>query len=155
MLAGAHRVQRVPEGETRRHTSFATVAVLMKAPVDGPDLSGVVEQTYRGSGPGGQHRNTSDTAVRLIHPSGLVVTASEDRSQWRNRQVAWDRLRAALAAAEGETARAAQQAERAQQAGTGERREATWTWCGWRDEVTSPAGRGRMSRALRGRLPLA
>lgn len=149
-----HRVQRVPEGDTRRHTSFATVALLVKAPIAGPDVSGVVEQTYRGSGPGGQHRNTSDTAVRLIHPSGLVVTASEDRSQWQNRRMAWQRLREALSATESETLRASQHAERTRQAGTGERREAAWTWCAWRDEVRGPGVKGRMSAGLRGRLPI-
>lgn len=120
----------------------------------GPDLSGVVEQTYRGSGPGGQHRNTSDTAVRLIHPSGVVVTASEDRSQWRNRQVAWERLREALATQSAEGAHQERQAARGAQTGNGERSSADWTWCGWRDEVVGPGGRGSMRRALKGKLPL-
>jgi protein subunit release factor A len=52
---------------------------------------------YRASGPGGQHRNTTDSAVRLRHlPTGIVVHASENRSQLRNREVAMERLRAAL-----------------------------------------------------------
>ncbi len=52
---------------------------------------------YRGSGPGGQHRNTTDSAVRIRHlPTGIVVHASENRSQLRNREVAMERLQAAL-----------------------------------------------------------
>lgn len=67
------------------------------------DLERLLEEcdveTYRASGPGGQHRNRRDTAVRLIHrPTGLVVTASERRSQSRNRQIALERLAVKLAA---------------------------------------------------------
>lgn len=52
---------------------------------------------YRASGPGGQHRNTTDSAVRIRHlPTGIVAQASENRSQLRNREVALERLRAAL-----------------------------------------------------------
>lgn len=55
-------------------------------------------ETYRAGGPGGQHRNVTDSAVRLLHrPSGVQVVANESRSQHRNREVAWERLIARLA----------------------------------------------------------
>ncbi|MFM8551845.1 MAG: peptide chain release factor-like protein [Nitrospiraceae bacterium] len=57
----------------------------------------VIVETCRAGGPGGQHRNVTDSAVRLLHrPSGVQVTASESRSQHRNRAVAWERLIAKL-----------------------------------------------------------
>jgi len=64
------------------------------APLDRDSLSNDVEiSTFRGSGPGGQHRNKTESAVRLRHvPTGITVVASEHRSQWRNREAAWERL---------------------------------------------------------------
>jgi len=57
----------------------------------------IVVECYRGSGPGGQHRNTTDSAVRIRHlPTGIVVHAAESRSQLRNREVAMERLQLAL-----------------------------------------------------------
>lgn len=108
--------------------------------------------TFRSSGPGGQHRNKTDSAVRLTHiPTGTVVTATEERSQHLNRLVAWQRLESKLGAeAEAERADATNQIRRDQ---LDEFR--SWTWCGWRDEVKGPNGRkGSMSRVLSGRLRL-
>lgn len=112
----------------------------------------VREDTYRDSGPGGQHRNTTDSAVRLTHlPTSVVVTAVEERSQHLNRLVAWQRLEERLAAAAEAKAAAVTNGKRREQ--MDEFR--SWTWCGWRDEVKGPNGRkGSMARVLAGRLRL-
>jgi len=130
--SGVHRVQRVPETESggRIHTSAATVAVLPEAKdVDiAIDPGDVRIDTMRASGAGGQHVNTTDSAVRITHlPTGIVVTSSE-KSQHRNREIAMQVLKSRLFDLERQRAHDARSAERSAQVGSGDRSERIRTY---------------------------
>ncbi|MDR6319621.1 peptide chain release factor family protein [Actinoplanes couchii] len=114
------------------------------------DRADVRVDVYRDSGPGGQHRNKVETAVRLTHhPTGTVVTAVDSRSQHENRRVAWQRLQTALDVREAGRRHANLNAERAE---TFERSR-SFTWTAWRDQVKTDSGlRTSMTKALAGRL---
>lgn len=131
--SGVHRVQRVPKTEAngRVHTSAATVAVLPE--VEEVDIAfddkDIKIETCRASGAGGQHVNTTDSAVRAIHiPTGIVVAQQDERSQHQNKQKALKILRARVYAHEKQKRDAARSDDRKQQVGSGDRSEKVRTY---------------------------
>ena len=130
--SGVHRVQRVPETEAqgRIHTSAATVAVLPQAEEVEIDIpaSDIRIDTMRSSGAGGQHVNTTDSAVRITHlPTGIIITSSM-KSQHQNRATAMAVLRARLHDMERSRIDNARSADRRAQVGSGDRSERIRTY---------------------------
>lgn len=131
--SGVHRVQRVPATESggRIHTSAATVAVLPEA----EDVDVQIEDkdlridVYRSSGSGGQHVNTTDSAVRITHlPTGIVVTQQDEKSQHKNKAKAMKVLRTRLYEAERERSQSEQAGARKAMVGSGDRSERIRTY---------------------------
>lgn len=131
--SGVHRVQRVPETESsgRIHTSAATVAVLPEVEdvdiqLDEKDLR---IEVCRASGAGGQHVNTTDSAVRIVHiPTGIVVQQQDERSQHKNKAKALKILRAKLYEHEKTKRDSIRAQDRKNQVGSGDRSERIRTY---------------------------
>jgi peptide chain release factor 1 len=131
--AGGHRVQRIPETESggRIHTSACTVAVLPEAEdvemnIDPNDLR---IDVFRASGAGGQHVNTTDSAVRITHePSGIVVSCQDERSQIKNKEKAMKLLKSKLLEKKIREQEEEIAADRKLQVGSGDRSERIRTY---------------------------
>lgn len=132
--SGTHRVQRIPETENqgRIHTSTVTVAILPEADeldeitIDPSDLR---VDTFRSSGAGGQHVNTTDSAVRITHlPTGVVVECQEERSQHKNRAKAMQWLKSRLVNQREDEMRAKERVLRQSLIGSGDRSERIRTY---------------------------
>lgn len=131
--SGVHRVQRVPDTESggRIHTSAATVAVLPEA----EEVDVTLEEkdlridVFRASGAGGQHVNTTDSAVRITHlPTGIVVSVQDERSQHKNKAKALKLLRARIFEVERNRAMEERAESRRIQVGSGDRSERIRTY---------------------------
>lgn len=132
--SGGHRVQRVPETESqgRIHTSTCTVAVMPAVPeAELPEINAgdLKIDTFRSSGAGGQHVNTTDSAIRITHlPTGIVVECQDERSQHKNKAKAMSVLGARIRAAEMAKRQQAEASTRRNLLGTGDRSDRNRTY---------------------------
>lgn len=157
-LVGVHRIQRIPKGETKRHTSTCTLCILDLDRFGDKSRTLVeadLQETFaRGSGPGGQHRNKTNSCVVLKHiPTGLEVRI-DGRSQWQNRQEARRELARRLSELDETGAICSDNTHRVQQVASADRAAKTFTWNTQRDEVLDhqTGRRWRMSEFQKGKI---
>jgi len=131
--SGVHRVQRIPltESQGRIHTSASTVAIMPVAEAVDVEINNndLRIDTYRSSGAGGQHVNTTDSAIRITHiPTGIVVTCQDEKSQHKNKAKAMKVLASRLLQAKEEEAHKEMSEARRSQVGSGDRSEQIRTY---------------------------
>jgi peptide chain release factor 1 len=146
--SGVHRVQRVPatEASGRIHTSTVTVAVLPEVEDVEVDFNpkDIRIDTYAASGPGGQHVNKTESAIRVTHiPSGIVVTCQDEKSQHKNKEKALKVLKARLFEHEKNKQTESIASSRKSQVGSGERSEKIRTYNFPQNRVTDHRVNGR------------
>ena len=134
---GVHKVQRVPETENkgRVHSSTCQVIVMPEAKLVNVTINerDLKIDTYRASGAGGQHVNTTDSAVRITHiPTGIVVTNQDEREQHRNKAKALENLKKKIREQEHESFYNSQNANKKKQMGSGNLNEKIRTY-NWHD----------------------
>lgn len=156
MFSGTHRIQRIPSNSKARHTSTATVALIVSLPetylsVNESDCS---FQAYKGSGPGGQHRNKTSSAMRVTHiPTGIVTASETERSQWLNKQIALKSLSEILCQQAVDKAAAEVNDSRRRQVRP-DRSAKSFTYNEQRDEVVDheTGKKWRMGQFMKGRI---
>jgi peptide chain release factor 1 len=131
--SGAHRVQRVPKTESqgRVHTSAATVVIMPQFEMEDVNINkaDLKVDTYRASGAGGQHVNKTESAIRITHlPSGVVAESQESRHQFRNREIALQRLYAKIHEIERQKHESAIATQRKSLVGSGDRSDKIRTY---------------------------
>ena len=131
--SGAHRVQRIPETESkgRVHTSAATVVVMPKLDMEDVEIKrdDLRIDVFRASGAGGQHVNKTESAVRITHlPTGVVSESQDGRSQIQNREIAMQQLYNRIYEAKKQAHDAAETAKRRSLVGTGDRSDKIRTY---------------------------
>ncbi len=158
--SGGHRWQRVPPNERKDkvHSSTVTVAVFADSPKESAKLNmrDIEVTTCRGSGPGGQHRNKTETAVQVKHkPTGLIVRCESERSQGQNKDSALSLLFARLQAAQSAKQVASERQQRREMIGSGERSDKIRTVQVQNGQVVCHRTNRKINveRYLRGELP--